>query len=156
MAADKLARSLSSHFQGPAMRSAPTHHHLAPNALMTVLLMVLLTACTIPGLDGTASTEGTSQTDADAGGTTGTVDFQGCDENRIDYIGPDEPVVGDEWIVWLYCDEALLNGPMVLRFDPLDFASVADNVATWRLEGTGTMFVQTGSQRAEMEVTVGP
>ena len=72
----------------------------------------------------------------------------------IDPLGPSNPTVGDEWTVWLRCDGTTLTGVMVMQFDPLDFASVDDNIATFLMVGTGELSIQVGSYRASMDVTV--
>ncbi len=74
---------------------------------------------------------------------------------EIDLIGPESPVVGDEWLVWLRCDGATLTGTLVLRFDPPAFATVQDNQVTFRRVGTAKMRVQVGGYRSTMQVTVG-
>ena len=82
------------------------------------------------------------------------VEFDGCDELEIRYTGPDEPVVGDSWSVLLYCDGALLTGPLVLRFNPPEFATIDENTVTFVQVGTAEMRVQVGAMRETMDVTV--
>jgi len=77
-----------------------------------------------------------------------------CEEIRLEVGGNDPPVVGDVWLVWLYCDEALLTGTMLLQFSPPELASVEDNEATFLSAGTGTMRMQVGSKWQEREVVV--
>lgn len=77
-----------------------------------------------------------------------------CDELILDIDGNDPPIVGDTWRVWLYCDEALLTGTMLLQFTPPELASVEDNLATFLASGTGTMRMQVGSKWQEREVEV--
>jgi len=80
-----------------------------------------------------------------------------CDEVRIEVNGEKAPAVaavGDTWTVWLHCDDTLLAGVMVLSFDPVDFASIDSNEATFLMAGTGTMRLQVGSKWAEQEITV--
>ena len=123
------------------------------------LLLSLATACTVPGTGDDGDEDDGGDGGGDDGGTTGNTDdgtdWEPCVENWVDYVGPDDPVVGDEWTVWLYCDGALLTGPMVIRFDPLDFATVDENVVTWVMAGEATMRVQTGAEWSELLVTVG-
>lgn len=69
-------------------------------------------------------------------------------------VGPDPPLVGDSWTIWLYCGDTLLTGVTVLKFDPPDFATVQSNVATFLNAGTATMTVQVGRYQASREVTV--
>ena len=77
-----------------------------------------------------------------------------CNETTIEYEGPDAPSVGDSWTVYMYCDGALMTGGMILRFEPVEFATLDENVATFQQAGTGLMKVQMGTYREEMEVTV--
>jgi len=124
----------------------------------TLILSLALAGCTVPGTgtgkDSGAGGDGGAST-ADGGGTDGgSTGYQPCVETWVDHVGPDEPVVGDEWTIWLYCDGVLLTGPTAIRFDPLEFASVNENIVTWDTAGTGTIRVQTGSEWAEEEVTV--
>lgn len=118
-----------------------------------------LTACIVPGTGDEDDDDGTNTSGEDGGNANGNdggaEEYEGCEETWVNYVGEDEPVVGDEWTVWLYCDDALLTGPMIIRFDPLDFATVYDNVVTWRQTGEAMMYVQTGAERAELTVTVG-
>lgn len=121
-------------------------------------LIFALAACTVPGTggDGEDEDDGGDGGAADGGSADGgSTTWEGCEETWIDYIGEDEPMVGDSWTVWLYCDDALLTGPTVIRFDPLDFATVQDNVVTWVRDGKGIMRVQTGAEWAELTVVVG-
>ena len=85
---------------------------------------------------------------------TDTDEYEGCDETTIDARGPDQPVVGDEWTVWLKCDGALMQGPMVIRFTPADFATLDENVVTFTTAGEASMRVQVGGYREDMDVTV--
>lgn len=78
-----------------------------------------------------------------------------CVDVYMKIQGPEAPVVGDQWTVWLWCDDKLLVGACVLLFDPPDFADTAENVATFTTEGTAEMKMQCGSYRDVMEVTVG-
>ena len=78
-----------------------------------------------------------------------------CDELHIEVNGADEPVVGDTWVVWLWCDDTLMAGVSRLSFDPPDFASIDNNEATFLYAGEATMQMQVGALRATQEVTVG-
>jgi hypothetical protein len=80
--------------------------------------------------------------------------YEPCVELKIHEEGPKDPVVGDQWMVSLYCDGALITGPYVVRFDPADFAMVSQTTVTFTTAGTATLKVQAGSERAEMDVTV--
>ncbi len=77
-----------------------------------------------------------------------------CEEVSIKVIGPQPPVLGDEWTVYLNCDEALMTGTTVVRVDPPDFAGIADNVISWTTAGEATLSVQVGSIRLYEDVTV--
>lgn len=77
-----------------------------------------------------------------------------CQVVELDVEGPQPPVVGDEWTVWLRCDGATLIGTTVVRFDPPDFGMVDGNVVTFTQAGTATLRVQVGAYREETEVTV--
>jgi len=78
-----------------------------------------------------------------------------CDELHIEVQGTEEPVVGDSWVVWLWCDDTLMAGVSRLSFDPPDFASIDNNEATFLYAGEATMQMQVGALRATQEVTVG-
>ncbi len=105
---------------------------------------------------------GDTSDDDDNGGldttafTATTTTDEPCDEANveIDPLGPEDPVVGDQWTVWLRCDGATLAGATVLQFDPPEFATVDENVATFLMAGTAEMTMQVGGYRAEMDVTV--
>ncbi|MFT7519163.1 MAG: hypothetical protein ACI9MC_001303 [Kiritimatiellia bacterium] len=96
----------------------------------------------------------------DAGGPTdtddpdtGTID-EGCPQVNIWVDGPDMPRVGDTWTVLLKCDEAVMVGPMILRFDPSEFALISENEVTFQSEGEAEMRVQVGSYVERMTVVV--
>jgi hypothetical protein len=77
-----------------------------------------------------------------------------CEKLEVRYDGPDQPHVGDQWTLQLWCDDALMT-MTVIRFDPSDFASVSDgNVATFLQAGEGTIQMQAGTDRAYRDVTV--
>ena len=86
--------------------------------------------------------------------TTEPPQSSGCDVVEFDYDGPDDPVVGDEWTVWLRCDGALLLGASVIGIDPPELATVADNLLTFVQAGAGTVSVQTGAFSATQDVTI--
>ena len=64
--------------------------------------------------------------------------------------------VGDEWTVLMRCDGAILQGPMVIRFTPPDFANLSENVVTFTTAGTASMRVQVGAYREDVDITVDP
>ena len=122
---------------------------------MRVLLLPLflgLTGCIFGG--GKADEEEDDGDDDGGAEDSGEPEVEPCGEVWIDYMGEDEPHVGDEWTIWLRCDDALLVGPTVIRFDPLDFASVNENVVTWTQAGEGLMRVQTGTEVAELSMNI--
>lgn len=83
-------------------------------------------------------------------------EYTGCEGPlSLEILGPEAPVVGDEWTVWMWCDDALLTGTMRLRFDPAALATVEDNVATFLEAGEGTMYYQVGAHRLDQAITVG-
>jgi len=114
--------------------------------------IALLAACLlfVGGCGGTEDTgQDTAQDDTppDAAGWE-------CDELSLDIDGTTEPVVGDTWVVWLWCDDTLMAGVSRLSFDPPDFATIDNNEATFLYAGQATMQMQVGSLRATQEVTV--
>ena len=82
-----------------------------------------------------------------------TEDDLGCDELEITYDGPSPPHVGQQWILQLWCDGALMT-LTIIRFDPTDFASLDENVATFLHAGDGTISMQAGTDREYLDVTV--
>jgi hypothetical protein len=90
-----------------------------------------------------------ADSDSDSGG-----DEHLCDEVSLDLLGPDAPKVGDSWTIWVNCDDSRLLGPLVIRFDPIEFASLADNVATFQVAGTAELTVRSGTYELSTEVTV--
>ena len=96
----------------------------------------------------THETDDTDDTPPDDSAT-----FEGCHKLEIGYDGPDEPHVGDAWDLQLWCDEALMT-VVIIRFDPADFARVQDSQATFLYAGTAELTMQTGSQRAYLDITV--
>lgn len=76
----------------------------------------------------------------------------GCSGWEIDALGPEEPVIGDSWTIWLSCDGARVVGPIVISWDPEGFVSMEDNVATFTQSGDATLYVSTG--RVDLEKAV--
>jgi hypothetical protein len=79
-----------------------------------------------------------------------------CAETRVDFDGPAEPSVGDTWSVLLYCDDALLMGPMVIQVTPSSLATVGEHTVTFVEAGTGTIRINSGAIRYETDVEVSP
>lgn len=129
------------------------------NTHPTTLLLacLVLGACTVPSVEDETGDDGGAAGDAGGGdgGGDDTYTWEPCEETWVHYVGPDEPQVDDEWTIWLKCDGAILTGPTVIRFEPdLSFAQVKDNVITWDKAGTTTLHVQTGTEKASVDVTV--
>jgi len=125
---------------------------------LTLICVLALGACTIPGVNDKDDPEETADGGGGAGDGGGEDEYtwEPCEETWVHYVGPDSPMVGDEWTIWLKCDGAILTGPTVIRFEPdLGFALVEDNVITWNKSGETLLYVQTGTERAELDVTVG-
>ena len=79
----------------------------------------------------------------------------GCDKLEIKYDGPYPPHVGTDWILQLWCDDALIT-LTIIRFIPSDLASLDGNVATFLVAEKGTIQMQYGTHRVYMDVTVLP
>lgn len=78
-----------------------------------------------------------------------------CESLTLVVDGEDPPVVGDTWTLWMYCDEALVTGAMILQADPPDLATITDNNATFLRVGAGVMRLQVGNRQLEQAVEVG-
>ena len=87
--------------------------------------------------------------------TSDTKEDLGCEKLEIKYDGPSPPHVGTQWILQLWCDDALMT-LTIIRFIPSDFASLDGNVATFLYAGDGTIQMQAGTERVYMDVTVLP
>lgn len=111
------------------------------------LVVLLLSACS-------PETEETGQEDTDRQEETD--EPEGCQEVTLDLNGPEAPKVGDEWTVLMRCDDAVLMGPMVIRFTPPDFANLDSNTVLFTTAGTGSMRVQVGAYRLDQDLTVLP
>jgi hypothetical protein len=99
----------------------------------------------VPVDDSSSLTDDTSDTKEDLG----------CDKLEIKYDGTYPPHVGTQWILQLWCDDALMT-LTIIRFIPSDFASLDENVATFLMAGDGTIQMQAGTHRVYMDVTVLP
>ena len=68
------------------------------------------------------------------------------------------PQVGDEWIVRMFCDGALLTGANRLFFQPANVAVINDTStdATFVAQGTSLMTMQSGNFIYTKEFTVEP
>jgi hypothetical protein len=67
-----------------------------------------------------------------------------------------DPTVGDEWIVRMYCDGAVVTGANILQFDPPEVASVAavNTDAEFLAPGEATMKMQSGNLVYTKDITV--
>jgi hypothetical protein len=79
----------------------------------------------------------------------------GCDKLEIRYDGDYPPHVGTQWLLQLWCDDALMT-LTIIRFTPTDFATLDENVATFLYAGDGTISMQAGTHRVYLDVTVVP
>lgn len=77
-----------------------------------------------------------------------------CESTTLDILGTEVPVVGDEWVIWLDCDGVRLTGPMVIAFDPIDFATIDENLVTFLYAGTAELTVDSGRDDFKQMVTV--
>ncbi|MDP2310102.1 MAG: hypothetical protein Q8P18_29060 [Pseudomonadota bacterium] len=109
-------------------------------------MLLLLLACTGEPLQDTAAPEAVEEV------PTG----DPCEVLEIHVNGDDPPQVGDEWTVWLWCDDALMTGAMRLSFDPPDIATVSENNAQFLYAGDAMVTIQVGSRRQTREVNVSP
>jgi hypothetical protein len=102
----------------------------------------------------TGKAEDTGEDTGPAVVDTGDYEVETCDVLEIRVNGEDPPRVGDEWTIFLWCDEALLTGAMIVRFDPPEVADMEENVATFIEPGKATLDVQVGRHRANREVVI--
>lgn len=114
-----------------------------------MILFASLLACAGPDpVDtGTADTGEPADTD--------TYDRPDCDEPEIRVSGSDPPLVGDEWTIFLWCEDTLLTGAMVVQFDPPEVAELDENIATFIESGEATLYVQVGRYSNSRAVTIG-
>jgi hypothetical protein len=68
----------------------------------------------------------------------------------------DPPHVGEDWTIFLFCDDVLLTGASKVGLDPTDAATVNENVLTWAKPGDATITLQTGRFKTERDVSVLP
>ena len=114
---------------------------------IAVLSMLLMVACDDDS-DGKSDTGEAVEDDDGAP--------EPCQVVELEALGPDAPVVGDSWTLWLRCDGATLAGWGVYTVDPIGLAEFEDNVATFQESGSGTLTVQNGTYSDSIEVTVLP
>lgn len=80
---------------------------------------------------------------------------EGCDTVELRYDGPDAPVVGDQWTLLLWCDEALLTGSAVIRWTPDELGTVDEALFTFGAPVSGSITMKVGTHQASRDVTVG-
>jgi hypothetical protein len=80
--------------------------------------------------------------------------IEDCELLEIDHMGPDAPVVGDQWGLWLRCDGATLSGATVIQPTPWDMATVIGNELTFLYAVEGEIKMQSGGYVAYEPVTV--
>lgn len=115
-----------------------------------MMFLLALAACSAePAEDTAVADTEVAATDSGSGGSP-------CDEVSIHVTGNDPPTIGDEWMVYLWCDNALLTGAMVVYLDPADFAELRENEVTFLQEGEATLHVQVGSYQSDRPVKVIP
>lgn len=83
-------------------------------------------------------------------------DDETCTDYHVEVNGPEQPVVGDEWEVWLWCEDVLQVGASVVGSDPPDFVAIrGPNTIEFLYAGTGKLRIQVGNYRHYEPVTVG-
>lgn len=89
-------------------------------------------------------------------GTTGgsTSEDEGCEEVEVDFDGEDPPHVGTTWTLFPRCDGALVLGAVVIRVEPLESATLDENLITFEQAGICEISVQVGSEIGTLEVEV--
>ena len=78
-----------------------------------------------------------------------------CDVFELGFDGPEAPVVGESWTVWGICDGARVMGTWVVRVDPPDAATIAQDVVGFAKAGSVDVSVQAGQDTAIRSVVVG-
>jgi hypothetical protein len=132
----------------------PGHHSTRPTSVWLFSLV-----CSAAWACGSADTGGAEATTKDSGGLPtpdGPAADEGCESLTLGHDGPDSPVVGDQWAVFLRCDEATLVGASVLTVDPVEAAEIDENLVIFREAGPCTVRLQVGSRAASLDVVVNP
>ena len=133
-----------------------------------LILMASSLACT-KGADsgvpsyGIRSDSNVLNLDPDTGSDGGSGELGDCNlvETKINGRNGDDvsdPKVGDEWVVRMYCDGALLTGANRLFFQPAAVAVVDDvsTDATFVAQGQTKMTMQSGNFVYTKNIIVGP
>jgi len=133
-----------------------------------LILIATAVACTKGDDSGTPSYGNRSESnvlnlDPDTGTDGGSGELGDCNsiETNINGRSGDDvtdPKVGDQWIVRMYCDGALLTGANRLFFQPATVAVVDDvsTDATFVAQGQSKMTMQSGNFVYTKNITVGP
>ena len=111
---------------------------------------------------GDASTGGILNLEEDTGSDGGSGELGACNEvlTKVNGRAADavtNPRVGDQWVVRMYCDGALLTGANRLFFQPPNVA-VVDDVSTdafFVAQGPSKMTMQSGNFVYTKSITVG-
>lgn len=118
-------------------------------SLMSVLWMACATDAALDTGEPALNTEESDSAQPDA-----------CEVSvRVDAVPISEmanPTVGDSWTLIMYCDETILMGPAVLRIEPADLATLADDTPTMTFikAGQGEIQYQIGSRKVDTPVTI--
>lgn len=125
--------------------------------IRSLLPMLALSGCISGFIEGakTSEPEDTAEVTDDTAAEDTEPERLYCDTLSLDIGGPDSPVVGDVWYVWVDCDGARLLGGIVVRYDPVEGASLDENVLTFLEPGEGMVVVRAGTTELTQDVTVG-
>lgn len=138
----------------------------AQNSLL--ILTVAAMACAKGDDSATASYGSRAESNVlnlepDTGSDGGSGELGDCNsiETNINGRSADDvfdPKIGDQWIVRMYCDGALLTGANRLFFQPATVAVVDDvsTDATFVAQGSSKMTMQSGNFIYTKNFTVGP
>ena len=130
---------------------------------MTLLMLIGCSAEEAPSQWYTTDDDGGDLLglDPDTGSTSNGCILDDCEEliTKINGIPGDEvenPRVGDQWMIRMFCDDALLMGANRLFFQPANVAFVDDvnTDAEFVAPGETTMTMQAGSFIYKKEITV--
>ena len=134
---------------------------------MPAVLLTLLCVCcgksddTAPPTYGEADDNDLLSLEADTGYDDGTGVLADCNVvltkvNGRDAETVDDPKVGDEWIIRMFCDGALLTGANRLFFQPPEVAviSATSTDATFVTTGESLMTIQSGNLIYTKDITV--
>jgi len=127
-----------------------------------LLALAAATGCGEPDDEFEPVNEETGESDVESNIDEDTGEFEkenesdGCEEVSLDIKGPTSPKVGDEWFVIMRCDNAVLQGPTVIRFSPPDFANLDGKTIIFTTSGHAGMRVQVGTYRVDTDIVVRP